>query len=65
MNVPFNYRVDGFSFLVGKEVEEADITNLVIHDGERSIVENVLGSRVNLVPIIYRTDSLGLGPGVH
>ena len=30
--VSFNYRVNGFGFLAGKEVKEAGVANLGIHD---------------------------------
>jgi carboxylesterase type B len=32
--VSFNYRVNGFGFLGGREVKEAGIANLGIHDRE-------------------------------
>jgi len=37
--VSFNYRVNGFGFLAGKEVKEAGIANLGIHDRECPMVE--------------------------
>ena len=37
--VSFNYRVNGFGFLAGKEVKEAGIGNLGIHDRKSSIVQ--------------------------
>ena len=44
--VSFNYRVNGFGFLAGKEVKEAGIANLGIHDREWPIVEQ----RTRLTP---------------
>jgi len=37
--VSFNYRVNGFGFLAGKEIKEAGVANLGIHDRERSVAE--------------------------
>lgn len=60
--VSFNYRVNGFGFLGGREVKEAGVANLGIHDRESSMAKTLLSNGSNP---IYRTLGLGLGPRVH
>lgn len=61
--ISFNYSLNGFGFLAGKEVKEAGVANLGIHDRECSIVENAVGLHLDLVPTVHRTDGLRQGSG--